>query len=933
MLIAKSKQLGRYTVLSPLGAGGMGEVYLAEDTRLHRKVALKVLPADLASNRDRMNRFKQEATAAAAFNHPNIAHIYEIGEAEGVNFIAMEFVDGQTLRQLIHNRQTDLAKLLRYLQHVSEGLAKAHAAGIVHRDLKPDNIMITRDGHAKILDFGLAKLVEPHQASGTSSSADSEVATAILQQHSTPGAVLGTVGYMSPEQAQGKTNEIDHRSDIFSFGCILYEAITGHKAFEGKDAIDSLNKIIREPVRPVSEFRPETPNHLQRIVRRCLAKDPEERYQTIKDVVIELKELRHERKDVADFDATVPPSGPAVSSNGARTVDLPGSTASSAASVSSAEYLVKEIKAHKRGALLALGALILLVGSISFGLYKFFGRRSTIGLGPLKITRLTSTGKVNLATISPDGKYVAYAQHEGKQESLWLTQVAASSNVQIAPVAETFYRGITFSRDSNFIYFVKMDKENPAGALYQIGVLGGTARKLLVDIISPITVSPDGKQLAFVRCFGCLSLVQAQTVTGAKTSAIIIINADGSNERQLAEQVQPDVFSPGGPAWSPDGSVIACGITNRKGGGYRQVIALRVADGVAQPITSQQWRGPGVTNMRLSWLSDNGGILVSGAETGSLSQIWYLAWPGNDSRNITDSLNDYDDTSLTSDSGTLSAVLSDRMINLWTGPSGNITDARKITSGSGRSDGDRGISWTPDGKLVYYSMAGGHQNIWIVDADGSGNRQLSPIAEQNVEPVVSSDGRYIVWASRPSGRGWELWRMNIDGNNPTRLTQGGYFQDISPDGQWVIGVTPPGGLYKIRIDGSERAPVAEGRGLRPTISPDGQLIACYYQEKSEDPIRVAIIRFAGGAPIKLLDNPSSGGVIRWTPDGRAIAYIVTENEISNLWAQPLDGGTPKQLTDFKSERIFNFAWSRDGRQLALSRGVINRDVVLITGFK
>ena len=175
--------------------------------------------------------------------------------------------------------------------------------------------------------------------------------------------------------------------------------------------------------------------------------------------------------------------------------------------------------------------------------------------------------------------------------------------------------------------------------------------------------------------------------------------------------------------------------------------------------------------------------------------------------------------------------------------------------------------------------------------------------------------------------------MNIDGNNPTRLTQGGYFQDISPDGQWVIGVTPPGGLYKIRIDGSERAPVAEGRGLRPTISPDGQLIACYYQEKSEDPIRVAIIRFAGGTPIKLLDNPSSGGVIRWTPDGRAIAYIVTENEISNLWAQPLDGGTPKQLTDFKSERIFNFAWSRDGRQLALSRGVINRDVVLITGFK
>src|SRR5262249_14959325 len=265
--------LGRYEIRSKIGEGGMGEVYLAEDARLHRKVALKVLPADLASNRDRMRRFEQEAQAAAALNHPNIAHIYEIGEADGVNFIAMEVIDGQTLRQYIHGRQTDLSKLLRHLQHVADVLAKAHAAVIVHRDLKPDNIMITRDGHAKILDFGLAKLIEPQQTSIPASDAVSEAATALLQQHSTPGVVLGTVGYMSPEQAQGRTDEIDGRSDIFSFGCILYEAVTGHKAFEGKDTIDTLNKIIREPAAPISDFRPEAPNHLQRIVRRCLAKD------------------------------------------------------------------------------------------------------------------------------------------------------------------------------------------------------------------------------------------------------------------------------------------------------------------------------------------------------------------------------------------------------------------------------------------------------------------------------------------------------------------------------------------------------------------------------------------------------------------------------------------------------------------------------------
>ncbi|MGI8732793.1 MAG: serine/threonine-protein kinase, partial [Pyrinomonadaceae bacterium] len=199
----------------------------AEDTRLHRKVALKILPAELAFNPDRMRRFVQEAEAAAALNHPNIAHIYEIGEADGVNFIAMEFVQGVTLRQKIHQEQTELRKLLRFLQHTAEGLARAHAAGIVHRDLKPDNIMVTRDGHAKILDFGLAKLIEQSHMSGGDSS---EVATAVMPQHSTPGTIMGTVGYMSPEQAQGKTKEIDQRSDIFSFGCILFEAVTGKKA-------------------------------------------------------------------------------------------------------------------------------------------------------------------------------------------------------------------------------------------------------------------------------------------------------------------------------------------------------------------------------------------------------------------------------------------------------------------------------------------------------------------------------------------------------------------------------------------------------------------------------------------------------------------------------------------------------------------------------
>jgi serine/threonine protein kinase/Flp pilus assembly protein TadD len=370
--IPSGTKLDRYEIRSKLGAGGMGEVYLAEDARLHRKVALKILPADLASNKDRMRRFEQEAQSAAALNHPNIAHIYEIGEADGVNFIAMEFIDGLTLRELIHGRQTALSKLLRNLQHAAEGLAKAHAAGIVHRDLKPDNIMITREGHAKILDFGLAKLIEQRPTS-TSAEGSSEVATAVMPQDSTPGTVMGTIGYMSPEQAQGKTNEIDQRSDIFSFGCILFEAVTGRKPFEGESVIKSLHMVVYESAPAIADLNPSAPPELQRIVRRCLAKDPEERYQSIKEVAIELKELRRELQDAAPFDTTVLSSRDEATSQ--RSGDAASGTVSAASTqvasakstASGVEYIAGGIKRHKLTVLAGIFAVI--ATAIGLGFY------------------------------------------------------------------------------------------------------------------------------------------------------------------------------------------------------------------------------------------------------------------------------------------------------------------------------------------------------------------------------------------------------------------------------------------------------------------------------------------------------------------------------------------------------------------------------------
>jgi len=381
--LSPDTSLAHYRIVSRIGAGSMGEVYLAQDTRLDRKVALKILPPDLAVNRDRMQRFVREAKSAAALNHPNIAHIYEIGESNGMNFIAMEFIDGHTFGEVIQS-ETDLRKLARYLQYVAEGLSKAHAAGIVHRDLKPDNIMVTRDNHVKILDFGIAKLIEAQ----TFSSASNEIDTAITLQHSQPGIVLGTVGYMSPEQARGRTNDIDRRSDIFSFGCILFEAVTGQRAFPGEDAIDTLNKIIRGSPPPITDFRPDASNRLQRIVRRCLAKDPKDRYQTARDVAIELRELRRELASPAEIDITGEPAS-IQRATGAHLKSLPPESAGSSSQTeraSSAEYFISQVKL-KPGAILTMG-LLLLTGAVLLSWYFKSTRAAVLTMGMLALALL-----------------------------------------------------------------------------------------------------------------------------------------------------------------------------------------------------------------------------------------------------------------------------------------------------------------------------------------------------------------------------------------------------------------------------------------------------------------------------------------------------------------------------------------------------------------
>src|SRR5215510_13994352 len=426
MTIKAGTKLGRYEIRSRIGEGGMGEVYLADETRLHRKAALKVLPAALATNKNRMRRFEQEAQAAAALNHPNIAHIYEVGEEGGTHFIAMEFVEGATLRETIHREKTELRKLLRYLQQVAEGLAKAHASGIVHRDLKPDNVMITRDGYAKILDFGLAKLTEP--VTPQPIAAQEEVPTVALGQPlSTPGMVIGTVGYMSPEQAQGLS--VDHRSDIFSFGCLLFEAATRRKAFESESTIDTLHKIIHSPAPQVKELNPAAPADLTRIVRRCLAKDPDDRYQSIKEAAIELRDVRRELEGAQEFETTVPPSSVdsavALTPGGAATVSgAPHSTAS----VSSAEYIFTGIKRHKVAAIIVLAAIVL--GGV--GLAVFLHARNTeVAIESIAVLPLQNQNG------DPDSEYLS----DGLTESI-INSITQLSSLRVSPRSSVFrYKG------------------------------------------------------------------------------------------------------------------------------------------------------------------------------------------------------------------------------------------------------------------------------------------------------------------------------------------------------------------------------------------------------------------------------------------------------------------------------------------------------------
>jgi serine/threonine protein kinase/Tol biopolymer transport system component len=934
--------VSRYRIHSLLGVGGMGRVYLAEDTELGRRVALKFLPEYFTHDKNQVQRFRQEARAASALNHPNILTVYEVGQVNGLEFIATEYVEGETLRARLKENPFNLQEALKVATQIADALVAAHEAGIIHRDIKPENVMRRRDGIVKVMDFGLAKL---SRTLTKEDAAEKEGATRLMV-NTTPGVVMGTVGYMSPEQAQGKA--VDLRSDIFSFGCVLFEAVTGHKLFEGDSAIDSLHKTVHAPAPPIGDFNPAAPLELQRIVRRCLMKDPEQRYQTIKDVAIELRELRRELEN----EGQLPRSAAASSPGGAGVVESGAQTRSAAIThppqtedlsavrpTSSAEYLVSEIKRRKRGLSIALAVLVVVLAGGGYGIYRLKVKPNNPALSfqAAKFTRLTTNGKVKLAAISPDGKYMVHVVDDGGQESLWMRHVATQSNVQIVPPAKAHYYGLTFSPEGNYVYFLRRNEGGGSFVriLYQTPVLGGDTRKVWEDVDSPVTFSPDGKQFAFIRLDGTVG-----------ESHLLIANTDGSGERKLATKKQPDGFGIGGPAWSPDGRAIACGVLHPVAGREAEPVELaevNVTDGTERPITSHRWRFID----QVAWLPDGGRLLLSAGDVSSafFDQLWDVSRSNGETRRITNDLSFYFGISLTADSNSLLTVQSDMVSNLWVAPGGDANHARQI--GSGKYDGVPGVAWTSNNKIVYATL---NYDIWIADSDGGYARLLTVDEHNNRMVSVTSDNRYIIFESWRGGgsagvSGSQIWRTDIDGSNPKRLTNGkgsNSSPTVSPDGKWVVFNSAISGkvtLWKIPIDGGEATQLTDEYSFVPAISPDGKTIACMFRSGYSDPFKLAIIPFEGGQPKKEFDiipgvNPFYyGRQLRWSPDGRALHIIVNRDGVDNIWSQPIEGGQPVKLTSFKSDRIFAFDWSRDGKQLVLARGNVTPDAVLISNVK
>ena len=892
--------ISHYRITGQLGSGGMGVVYEAQDLKLGRRVALKFLPPELSKDQPSLDRFLLEARAASALNHPNICTIYAVESDGDQSFISMERLEGQSLDRKLEAGPLPLDRLLDIGLQLADALDAAHAKGIVHRDLKPANIFVTQRGPVKILDFGLAKLTKAAEM------AMETVASSGPLHLTSPGSTVGTIAYMSPEQARGE--ELDSRSDLFSLGTVVYQMATGHLPFSGNTSAVIFNGILeRDPV-PATQLNPSLPAKLQEIIDKLLDKDRELRYQSAADLRGDLKRLKRES------DSGHKPR--AVSPVSSTTVPVPAPTEPQ---ISSSSAVVAAARQHKLGLGITSVVALLLLLAAGYGIYALLYRAQPVPFQNFSANKITDTGKARLVAISPDGKYILNVLEENGQESLWLRNVPTNSNTQVMPPEALQYVGVRFSPDGNYLYFVRGELGQALHYLYRAPVLGGTPQKLVTDVDSNISFSPDGQSLAYVVQnnpeLGKFRLVVHSLASGQGKTLVL-----GTESQLLSD-----------PVWSPDGKTIICTVIQPSKDAIGGLVAIDALTG-EQKIFFQFM---GFLSKPV-WLPNNKGLMAlsSDQETNySRSRIVTVSYPDGVLRAVTHDVSDYSDLSLAGDGHTLATVLVQMHAGLFLMPATALDagEGERLLTGATAID----FSWTPDGQMI----VGQDLSLSLLNLESHRRTPLTSPQQDGLafQPSACSNGRYLVFtlAGHGGAKVQNIWRMDASGGNLLQLSDGKSDArgTCSPDGKWVYFVDMSNGtkLTKVPLDGGKSERISDMPAFGFGISPDGSLAAFSTFPSPSTPKEVlALVPLDSPQNTKLVDlqRPCQGSV-HFAPDGKAVVYPFKDKEADNLWLQPLDGSPGRQLTNFKSEFIGNYRWSFDHSKLAITRGHVDSDVVLL----
>ncbi|HSP95024.1 MAG TPA: protein kinase [Thermoanaerobaculia bacterium] len=865
MTISSGTRLGPYEVLAPLGAGGMGEVYRARDPRLGREVAIKVLPASFSTDPERLRRFQQEARAAGALNHPNLTAVYDIGWHEGMAYVVSELLEGETLNARLAGGPLSARKAIEYALQIARGLAAAHEKGIVHRDLKPENLFITRDGHVKILDFGLARFAVPDTGESPSGLPATSAGTE-------PGIVLGTLGYMSPEQLRGRP--ADARSDIFSFGAVLYEMLSGKRAFRGTSAADTISAILREDPPEVSGSNRQIPDALERIIRHCLEKQPEERFRSAHDLAFALEAV----------------SGPSDSTSAA--LSLP------------ARRSARLARKYWRW-ILALAAAALAGGLADRFLLRPPGQPRLVTFRPL-----TYSGSDFSPAASPDGRTIAFASERDGRRRIWLKQLSGGNEVALTSGSDDDPR---FSPDGSSILFSR--SEGSRTTLYRVPLLGGEPRKL-AENASDGEWSPDGRRIVFVR---------KSLNRGVLGSSVFVAASDGAGARELA---RIEDHSLRWPRWSPDGRAIAL-VDSGLAGASRPVQLVDAETGKTREVAA-----PG-----------RGAAIAAGWSGDGQQLLYTVAVRGLETRLVRDRGAGAARTLLwiPPDSGLFDILGPERLLYETVSTRQNL---RSIAAGVPASPEERWLTrgnsadrqpvFSPDGEWVLFtSNRSGNLDIWKLSLKTGTLRRLTEDAAEDWDPVLTRDGK-LLWSSGRAGH-LEIWTADADGSGARQVTSDGVDAQnptVTPDGTWVLynsGNLARNGVWKIHPDGSGAERIVAGTTGHPEVSPDGRYVLYLTGiQNQQETLRVARVADGRPAPFDIRIPIRRPGAIRvgrarWTPDGRAIAFVgQDENGVYGIFEQDFVPGqdtsaTRRPVGGFdKQAETESFGISPDGSRIIVA---------------